>query len=355
MTLVRRQKGDMTPLPEGVVARVQLTPYRIQLAGIRTSPVEYRRLEQEVNVSGLLEAAPGVTGLSALTLTCDVFETDASILKPGQEGRVSCDTCPDATTIGRIVEISPGTIPAVRRVKVSVDNPPSELRAGHYALAKFLIPVSRLSSSERLEADRWRTQLALTIATSPNAGVDLAAPSAVLIDAGIRKVVARAGYVLSVPESAVIDTGTRKVVYIESMANMYDAVEVRLGRRCGDYYPVRAGLEPGQRIASAGAVLLDAETRLNPSVAASYFGSGSRTTSPAKAPKTSPSAPSSPSPDDQQVIAKQKICPVSGGALDSMGGPVKLVIDGRVVFICCKDCEKQLRQKAALYLQKLPK
>ena len=45
MTLVRRQKGEMTPLPDGVVARVQLSPYRIQLAGIRTSTVEYRRLD----------------------------------------------------------------------------------------------------------------------------------------------------------------------------------------------------------------------------------------------------------------------------------------------------------------------
>ena len=44
----------------------------------------------------------------------------------------------------------------------------------------------------------------------------------------------------------------------------------------GTYYPVLSGLEPGQRVATAGAVLLDAETRLNPSVAASYFGAGPR-------------------------------------------------------------------------------
>jgi hypothetical protein len=157
-----------------------------------------------------------------------------------------------------------------------------------------------------------------------------------------------------VPESAVIDTGTRKVVYVESMANMYDAVEVLLGRRCGDYYPVRAGLEPGQRVATTGAVLLDAETRLNPSIAASYFGSGSRTSLP-EPPKPNTGSQSSPSSEDERLIAKQKICPVSGGSLDSMGGPVKLVIDGRVVFICCEGCEKQLRQKSAIYLQKLPK
>ena len=34
MDLVRRKKGDAALLPEGVVARMQLSPYRIQLAGI---------------------------------------------------------------------------------------------------------------------------------------------------------------------------------------------------------------------------------------------------------------------------------------------------------------------------------
>ena len=72
MTLVRRQKGEMTPLPDGVVARVQLSPYRIQLAGVRTSAVEFRRLECEVVVPGLLESLPrGIRGTSLhLGQTC---------------------------------------------------------------------------------------------------------------------------------------------------------------------------------------------------------------------------------------------------------------------------------------------
>jgi hypothetical protein len=40
-----------------------------------------------------------------------------------------------------------------------------------------------------------------------------------------------------------------------------------------------------------------------------------------------------------------------------MGDPVRLVVDGRVVFICCGSCEKALRdpKKTTAYLQKLPK
>ncbi len=81
-----------------------------------------------------------------------------------------------------------------------------------------------------------------------------------------------AGQVLAVPRSAVIDGGANRVVFVESMPGMFDGVEVVLGPRCGDFYPVARGLEAGQKVAVAGAFLLDAETRLNPSLASAYFG-----------------------------------------------------------------------------------
>jgi len=78
--------------------------------------------------------------------------------------------------------------------------------------------------------------------------------------------------VLSVPETAVVDTGRRKVVYVESSPGVFDAHEVVLGPRAGTDYPVVRGLEPGARVATAGSFLIDAETRLNPAAAGSYFG-----------------------------------------------------------------------------------
>jgi hypothetical protein len=77
---------------------------------------------------------------------------------------------------------------------------------------------------------------------------------------------------LAVPFSAVIDTGSRKVVFLERMHGTYDAVEVELGPRTGEFYPVIKGLAAGDRVVAQGAFLLDAETRLNPAAAAAYFG-----------------------------------------------------------------------------------
>jgi Cu(I)/Ag(I) efflux system membrane fusion protein len=78
---------------------------------------------------------------------------------------------------------------------------------------------------------------------------------------------------LTIPESSVIDTGTRKIVYIESEPGVFEGREVILGARSGEFYPVLDGLEPGQRIATAGSFLIDAETRLNPGASGTYFGS----------------------------------------------------------------------------------
>lgn len=45
------------------------------------------------------------------------------------------------------------------------------------------------------------------------------------------------------------------------------------------------------------------------------------------------------SKDDELQIAVQKICPVSGEELGSMGDPVKVQVGSQVAFLCCKACQ----------------
>ena len=156
--------------------------------------------------------------------------------------------------------------------------------------------------------------------------------------------------VLALPEDAVIDTGKRKLVFVESMPGMFDAVEVTLGRRCGGFFPVQSGLNVGQQVVGAGSVLLDAQTRLDPSVAAGYFGTGPRGAMPQ--PKA-PAAPGTLSPEDRLLVEKQKVCPVTDAPLGSMGEPVRVVVNGRPVFICCPGCREPLLKSPAKYLPKL--
>jgi hypothetical protein len=84
--------------------------------------------------------------------------------------------------------------------------------------------------------------------------------------------------VLAVPFSAVIDTGIRKVVFLEKAHGVFDAVEIEIGPRVGEYYQVLKGLAVGDRVVTSGAFLLDAETRLNPAAGVIYFGAAGQET-----------------------------------------------------------------------------
>lgn len=57
MPLSKRRKGEQTQevLPDGVVNRVQLSPYRVVLAGVQSWEVKYLPLAKEVNAVGTIE------------------------------------------------------------------------------------------------------------------------------------------------------------------------------------------------------------------------------------------------------------------------------------------------------------
>ena len=57
MELAKRKKGigDAAPLPAGTVSRVQLSPYRVVLAGVQTTEVQYVPLSRQVVTFGSVE------------------------------------------------------------------------------------------------------------------------------------------------------------------------------------------------------------------------------------------------------------------------------------------------------------
>jgi len=57
MPLSKRKKGELTddPLPPGTVSRVQLSPYRMVLAGVRTVPITYHTLTKDITTVGTIE------------------------------------------------------------------------------------------------------------------------------------------------------------------------------------------------------------------------------------------------------------------------------------------------------------
>jgi Cu(I)/Ag(I) efflux system membrane fusion protein len=338
MDLVQRKKHDAQLLPEGVVARMQITPYRVQLAGIRTAEVQARDLVYEVPVSGVLNSIAPDSEAAAqsneLTFEAAVTRDDALLLSRKRAVTVSAADNSAAEFAGVAEIVSPNSeqmsdgdraVP-VPHVRIRISST-TGLTAGTPVRAVIRVPVTEVMSEP---------------------------PS----DSADQKVAGRVP--LAVPESAVVDHGDLQLVFVESMPGTFDAVAVKLGPRCGDAYPVLQGLEPQQRVAVTGAFLIDAETRLNPSLAVAYFGANQASAEGGRPPEvrmaTKSDSADNPtlSPEDAALAERQRVCPVTGQRLNSMGGPLLVVVEGRKVFLCCKGCERPLKNDPAKYLAKLP-
>src|SRR5262249_4254316 len=63
------------------------------------------------------------------------------------------------------------------------------------------------------------------------------------------------------------------------------------------------------------------------------------------------------SPADRVLALAQRLCPVTDGPLGSpdMGGPVKLMVKGKPVFICCDGCKRKVFARPDEMLNKVEK
>src|SRR5205823_439090 len=124
---------------------------------------------------------------------------------------------------------------------------------------------------------------------------------------------------------------------------------------------VLKGLEPGDKVATSGSFLIDAETRLNPAAGSIYIGGSGG------GERRGPVRPSTPddedvkvaaalnklSPEDRALAEAQKFCPVPGTPLGSMGTPVKRTVLGQTVFVCCDACDDAVQEKPQETLKKV--
>lgn len=56
---------------------------------------------------------------------------------------------------------------------------------------------------------------------------------------------------------------------------------------------------------------------------------------------------------EQAAALQQAVCPVSDGHLGAMGKPQKITVEGKTVYLCCEECEKEIKANPKKYLAKL--
>jgi membrane fusion protein, copper/silver efflux system len=315
-----------------------------------------------------------VADLSTVWIEAQVYEDDLAFLKDAEKGklqvRATTKAFPGRAFTGTVAFLQPHLDAATRtlRVRFDVKNPGHELRPGMYATVTLQLPTARLDLVARSLEEDWASKTAAESAArallSP-AGM----PAGVRLEALLRTAphfaLRQRGLVPAVPESAVIDTGTRKVVYRVAEPGVYEGVEVRLGPRSGGFYPVLRGLEVGDEVATAGSFLIDAETRLNPGAGSTYFGASG---GPQEGKRGGTVRPSQGEDSDAKVLASlarlgaadralaeaQEFCAVlENSRLGSMGVPVKLLVKGQPVFVCCRSCVKEAQDNAERTLRRV--
>jgi Cu(I)/Ag(I) efflux system membrane fusion protein len=242
-----------------------------------------------------------IADLSHVWVKAQVYEHQVGLVHEGQEVEATVEAFPGQTFPGKVEFVQPTLDPATRTLEVRFDleNPGRRLRPDMFATVTVKIPVADMPAFKTHVAamrpsGRMGRQAGLNVDEQKNCPVtnlklgSMGDP--VEVDVEGRKVwtccvacppklkaepvkyLARLAppprdEVLSVPESAVIDTGSRKVVYVESGPGVFEGRVVVLGPRIGNRFPVLEGLAPGEKVAAAGAFLIDAESRINPGAA----------------------------------------------------------------------------------------
>lgn len=319
-----------------------------------------------------------IADLATVWIQAQVYEDDFRFLPAEQHGDLSADhlpvmaitrAFPDEPFHGFLSFIYPHVDQETRTVTVRFEilNPGHKLRPGSTAEVLIDVPPARVAAIARAVESTPLSGTALADGGEVTSKDD--SPTANAVPLGHPRERLERGEVLAVPEGSVIDTGRQKIVYRQSLPGEFDGVLVQLGPRMLDpngttFYPLLSGLEAGDRIVTSGSFLVDAETRLNPAAGSIYIGgtSGGGST-PSKTVR--PSTPEDTdqklqltlaklSPEDRKLVESQEFCPVlADSRLGSMGVPVKVIVRGQPVFVCCNACSKAAVKDADATLKKV--
>jgi Cu(I)/Ag(I) efflux system membrane fusion protein len=289
------------------------------------SPIDGIVIEKSIIQNSAFEAGQAlfrIADLDRVWVYLDVYEYDLGWVRFGQSVRITAEAIPVRTFEGKVTFVFPIVDEATRtvRVPVQVANEDHALMPGMFVSASLLAvlgadgsaaptgvegkyacpmhphvlrddggdcpvcgmpliqipgtPVPPVPIIHRhicpMDCEDGKTYAAdgscpvCGMALEPVEGTPLAAESGVL----------------TVPVSAVLDSGTRRLVYVERIGGSFEAREVVLGPRGGEWYPVLQGLAEGERVVSRGGFLIDSQFQITGHPSLFYPGGLSGNASP---------------------------------------------------------------------------
>lgn len=211
-----------------------------------------------------------IADLSKLWIKLDAYESDLMWLRYGQEVNIETEAYPGEIFKGTIVFIDPVLNTQTRTVKirVNVDNDDGRLKPEMFVRTTVRARVAEAGNvMDEALAGKWICPMHPDVIKDSAGSCDICEMPLVRTEtlgyasaAGDRKDVAP----LVIPSSAPLITGKRAVVYVasEDKEGVFEAREIVLGPRAGDYFIVKENLEQGERVVVNGNFKIDSALQI---------------------------------------------------------------------------------------------
>ncbi len=253
-----------------------------------------------------------IADLSRVWVEADVYGEEAMFLQQGMEARVTLpgQAEPAVAIVGETLPRFDAATRALR-VRLELDNPGNLFRPEMFVDVEFLVPMAEANT---------------------------------------------------VPTGAVIDTGRQKTVYVVAGEGLFEPREVLTGWSAEDRIEIVEGLLPGEKVAAAGAFLIDSESRMRRAAAklmeektavmekASPSQAAPKNQAPPQA-KLAAKPPAAPATASAPVAAvKDPVCGMTVNPESARADGLTAEVDGTTYFFCSEDCREQFTQDPSQFL-----
>jgi Cu(I)/Ag(I) efflux system membrane fusion protein len=357
MPLSRRKKGEKTTLPEGVVSRVQLAPFRVAQAGIRTAEATYVPLSESLTTVGsvsfderrLARISSKLKGMSRVERLAVNFTGT-----PVKAGDV-------------LAEIyNPELYQSVRELLLA------QQRAREPAPVESSLARSLIGGGEellRLAAEKLKlwgiTQGQIDEILRAGKAEPRMAILAPIGGVVVRKNVFEGQYVAE--GDALFEIADLSHVWI--LAQVYEdqvglvkvgqPVEATVEAYPGEVFKGQVAfkdpaLNPATRTLNVRYDLENRDGRLQPGM----FATVTLKTPLIETPRfrtrlASKAVADHANHSGTMTVEEQEVCPVTRAKLGSMGDPIPVQMASRKVWVCCGGCPEKLKAAPAKYLARL--
>ncbi len=276
--------------PEGYAA-ILLTPQKQQMIGLKTAPVQKKKIAKSIRAVGtvahdpelyqaqvefieaisaykraaessLPEIADGAKRLVDATRIrlkhfglSEAMIDEIAIWKEAEHGLLFAHPGDPVWMYAQIYEYELPLVKIGQEVLVDVPALPNEKFQGAIRAIDAMVDATTRTTRIRAQLQDLQGHLKPDMYVNATINVDL-------------------GEVLTVPLEAVFSTGTRQIVFVDKGQGLLEPRDVVLGAKADNDYEIKKGLSAGEMVVTSGNFLIDSESRLKAALEGMSSGGG---------------------------------------------------------------------------------